>query len=110
VVKISIEKRPMNGEESYFVLSSGEKQFAVTVNAIKAMALIWVFLMTAIFTFVIGMQTAQQGVMMTAYLTKGNLSNEKGEPVNCQPTLTAKRAVSWNCTIGNVSVGDNLAG
>jgi hypothetical protein len=102
-MKLSIEKKPMNSEESYFVLSSGEKRLEMTVNAVKAVLLMWVFFATVMFTFIIGQQTVYQGQMMNIYLMKGNLTNEKGEPVTCDPILNAKRSLEWNCTIQNLT-------
>ena len=102
-MKLSIEKRPANNEESYFVFTHGEKKLEMAANAAKAILLLWVFCSTVMFTYVVGIQTANSTQMMNAYLAQGNLTDEAGNPVVCKPVLTSKRNVDWNCTIQNLT-------
>lgn len=94
----------MNNEESYFVLSNGEKQFAVAVNAVKAAALIWVFLMAAIFSFIVGQQVQQTNVAITAYMLQGNVTDMSGNPVTCNAVLNEKKVIEWKCLSENKTV------
>ena len=102
-MKLSIEKRPANNEEPYFVFTHNEGRFEMAANAAKAILLLWVFAAVVIFSFIVGEQTVSQQNMMTAYLARGNLTNEQGQPVSCNPVLTEKRSVEWNCTTENVT-------
>jgi len=102
-MKLSIEKRPANNEESYFVFTHGEKTIAAPVNAVKAAALIWIFCAVVMFTFVVGQSVVLQGQAMNIYLMNGNLTNENNDPVSCIPKLDEKRNLNWNCTVQNLT-------
>lgn len=102
-MKLSIEKRPANNEEPYFVFTHGEKKIEIAANVAKSILFIWVFCATVIFTYVVGIQTANSTQMMNAYLAQGNLTNENGDPVICKPVLTDKRMVDWRCLVVNAT-------
>jgi hypothetical protein len=103
-MKLSIEKRPANNEESYFVLSNGEKQFAVAVNAAKAILLLWVFCSVCIFSFIVGQSVSQTNVAITAYMLQGNVTDMSGNPVTCNAVLNEKKVIEWKCLSGNETV------
>jgi hypothetical protein len=102
-MKLSIEKRPANNEESYFVFTHGEKKIEMQVNAAKAILLLWCFCSVTIFSFIVGEAVVYQGQTMTIFLMQGNLTNEQGQPVTCVPKLGEKRNVDWNCTVQNLT-------
>lgn len=99
-MKLSIEKRPsLAMNETFFVFTHGEQKWEIESNAAKSILLLWVFFATVFFTYVVGMQTANQSNMMTAYLAQGNLTDEDGNPVACKPIMTEERSIEWNCTV-----------
>ena len=96
---LSIERRPLLiFHESYFVLNFGGKTYELETSAVKSILLMWVFFAVVFFTYAIGVYTAQENVKMTAYLLKGNITNDKGEPVSCSPVLITASKVDWKCT------------
>jgi hypothetical protein len=96
-MKLSIEKRPANNEESYFVFTHGEKKIEASVNAVKAAALIWVFCAVVMFTFVVGQSVSQTNVAITAYMLQGNVTDMNGNPVDCHAIMNEKKVIEWKC-------------
>ena len=96
-MKLSVEKRPMNNEESYFVFAHGDKKIEAPVNAVKAALLLWVFFSVSIFSFVIGQSVIQTNVAITAYMLQGNVTDLSGNPVSCHAILNEKKAIEWKC-------------
>lgn len=96
-MNIKIEKRPMNNEENYFVFRNGEKSFEMSVASVKAILLLWVFFGVTFFAFYIGSLVQAQNTMMTAYLMQGNLTDGNNVSITCNPLLTKKNTVEWNC-------------
>lgn len=104
-MKIEIEKRLMlTAYESYFIFSHGDKRYEIETSAAKSILLMWVFFATVFLTYAIGVYTAQENVKMTAYLLQGNLTDEKGQPVSCNPVMNEKKSIEWNCNITEMEV------
>lgn len=104
-MNLKLEKRPADiKQETYFVLSIGDKNYEMESNSVKAVLLMWVFFAVVFFTYVVGVYSAQQNVMMTAYLLKGNITTDKGEPVSCQPIMTSDKKLEWDCIVNRTAV------
>lgn len=94
---MKIEKRPMEGMESYLVIGSGANPMAIELEKVRAIVLMWVFFAIVFLTYVLGQQSANQQVMIAAYMAQGNLTDLAGNKVDCKPMLTDQKTVEWKC-------------
>lgn len=109
-MNLSIEKKPSNNQETYFVFTNGDKKFEVEANVVKSILLLWVFFATVFLTLIIGQQSVYQNTMVTAYLTQGKLTNERGQLVVCNPIMTEEQSIEWDCIIQNITLLQNVSG
>lgn len=75
-------------------------------SSIKFILMFWIFAAVTFFAYLAGINDAQQSVMLTAYMTKGDLINQtSGAHMDCQPVLENKN-IKWNCTdVANTTGG-----
>ena len=102
-MRLSIEKKPANGESSYFIFTHGEKKIEMETNALKSILLLWTFAGLCIFSFIVGQSVAQTNVAITAYMLQGNVTDMNGNQVNCNAVMNDKKIIEWKCLTQNLT-------
>ena len=77
------------------------KDFWIPESSIKFILMFWIFCGLVFFSYLAGINDAQQSVLLTAFMAKGDLINQtSGNNMYCQPVLVNKN-VKWDCKEGN---------
>jgi hypothetical protein len=94
-MRIRIEEHPPR-KIKYYVLDFGRNKIALDTCQVKSILLLWVFFAAVFFAYNVGKMAAIEEAKFFMFMAKGNVTDEKGNPVYCDLVRQENR-LEWRC-------------